>query len=432
MIPKHFFIVDTETTGFGKTDRVIEVAYTEYLNGEEIAQWSTMLDPEGCPITDGAFAAHGITVGQLAGKPKFIEIAPELCAVLSAGVIVIAHQADFDERMLRQEFEYIGVPMPKAQWLCSVGLARRLLPEMKSHKLQLLAAHFNVEVKSAHRALTDCRTLACVLDHLSQWETRMGTAAVAAQALVTFTPPVATSPVIALDQLPAVPDTGLIRRAMMALEQMQGKANEYLTLAATLTCTSDAEEERISKAILAFKKLESDAVAVRQSFTGELRTQTSTIEAAWRDQILNKLTAEIGKLTLLRQPWAMAKARAADDRRRAAEKEAEAVAMAEFTRVQQAGQTFDQANTIAEAVHEALVEAAIQIAPPPTRTVLGTVTDKLVYDVEIIDAKAVPQAYWSPDLAMIQRTVNAAKGELTIPGVLITQRLETSTRKKRA
>ncbi|MSY02506.1 MAG: hypothetical protein F2672_02225, partial [Actinobacteria bacterium] len=53
-----FAVVDTETTGFGKTDRIIEIGIVLVDGNEIIQEWETLINPER-DISNSNI--HGIT-----------------------------------------------------------------------------------------------------------------------------------------------------------------------------------------------------------------------------------------------------------------------------------------------------------------------------------------------------------------------------------
>ena len=41
-----FAVVDTETTGFGKTDRILEIGIVLVDGNEMVQEWETLINPE--------------------------------------------------------------------------------------------------------------------------------------------------------------------------------------------------------------------------------------------------------------------------------------------------------------------------------------------------------------------------------------------------
>jgi DNA polymerase-3 subunit epsilon len=89
-------------------------------------------------------------------------VLPELAEMLR-GRVLVAHNARFDERVLRQAFERAGLDWPDPPVLCTVALARRLAPLQQRRGLAALADGLGIEVAATHRALPDAETCARVL-----------------------------------------------------------------------------------------------------------------------------------------------------------------------------------------------------------------------------------------------------------------------------
>jgi DNA polymerase-3 subunit epsilon len=96
------------------------------------------------------------------GAPRFHEVAPRLTDVLQ-GRVFVAHNAAFDWRFVTAELERATGQRMEGRQLCTVRLARKLLPELSSRSLDSLALYFGLEIESRHRALDDAVATAEVL-----------------------------------------------------------------------------------------------------------------------------------------------------------------------------------------------------------------------------------------------------------------------------
>src|SRR5215208_2983557 len=156
-----FSVVDVETTGLSAIyDRVIEVAVVSVEGNEVVSRWSTLVDPR-VPVPPFITRLTGIHAGMLRGRPTFAEVAPRLREALGEGPLV-AHNASFDEPFLRHAFTRTGerLELPR---LCTLRLARRLLPRLRSYRLDGLLHHLGIEVGRRHRALADAEATAQLL-----------------------------------------------------------------------------------------------------------------------------------------------------------------------------------------------------------------------------------------------------------------------------
>jgi len=104
-------VLDTETTGLNPRsgDRIIEVGCVELINRRLTGNnFHRYVNPER-DSEEGALAVHGLTTEFLSDKPKFANIAAELCDYIG-GAEVIIHNAPFDIGFLDAEFKRLNVP----------------------------------------------------------------------------------------------------------------------------------------------------------------------------------------------------------------------------------------------------------------------------------------------------------------------------------
>jgi DNA polymerase-3 subunit epsilon len=155
--PDGYAVVDVETTGLGRDDRIVSAAvYRLDARGEVQDHWYSPVNPQRDP---GPVWIHGLTSEILADAPLFPEIADELAERLS-GRVLVAHNAIFDWSMLAREYARAESAPPVEQRLCTIVLSKELGLPLANHKLESLAAHFGVVQQRAHHALDDARVLA--------------------------------------------------------------------------------------------------------------------------------------------------------------------------------------------------------------------------------------------------------------------------------
>jgi DNA polymerase-3 subunit epsilon len=155
--PDGYAVVDVETTGLGRDDRIVSAAvYRLGSRGEVQDHWYSPVNPERDP---GPVWIHGLTGAMLADAPLFPEIAAELAERL-AGRVLVAHNAVFDWSMLAREYARARSAAPVEHRLCTIVLAKELRLPLANHKLASLAAHYGVRQRRAHHALDDARVLA--------------------------------------------------------------------------------------------------------------------------------------------------------------------------------------------------------------------------------------------------------------------------------
>jgi len=91
----------------------------------------------------------------LRNAPKFYEIAKRILEI-TEGCIIVAHNAQFDSRILRTEFKRLGFDYSR-ETLCTVELAKDLIPDQASYSLGKLTRALGIPVSDRHRASGDAQ-----------------------------------------------------------------------------------------------------------------------------------------------------------------------------------------------------------------------------------------------------------------------------------
>src|SRR5204862_4317276 len=127
---------DLETTGGSAAfDRVMELAAIRFEHGAVVERFERLVEP-GIPIPPFVTRLTGINAELTRGKPRLDKLLPELRRIVD-GAVVVSHNASFDCGFLSQAFVRAGVPWEGAR-LCTLRLARRLLPGLPSYRLDSL------------------------------------------------------------------------------------------------------------------------------------------------------------------------------------------------------------------------------------------------------------------------------------------------------
>ncbi|WP_292891190.1 exonuclease domain-containing protein [Nonlabens sp.] len=148
-----YAIIDVETTG-GKYNEegITEVAIYKFDGHEIVDQFASLINPEK-EIQPFVVKLTGINNAMLKRAPKFYEVAKRIIEI-TEGVTLVAHNADFDHRMLRLEFDRLGFDYMRPT-LCTVELAQSLLPEQNSFNLGKLTKALGIPITDRHRATGD-------------------------------------------------------------------------------------------------------------------------------------------------------------------------------------------------------------------------------------------------------------------------------------
>ena len=149
---------DIETTGLSnKTCKIIEIGAVKIKQGEIIDRMDIFVDPE-CPIPPEITELTSLTEEMVAGAPKEREAIEEFLA-FAGDRLLIAHNANFDVGFIRVAAERHDIPFTNS-FLDTVGLSKYVNPELKKHKLDVIAKHYGLDEFHHHRASDDAETLA--------------------------------------------------------------------------------------------------------------------------------------------------------------------------------------------------------------------------------------------------------------------------------
>tara|TARA_X000001036_G_scaffold437467_1_gene482866 strand:- start:960 stop:1343 length:384 start_codon:yes stop_codon:yes gene_type:complete len=92
----------------------------------------------------------GISNEMLVNKPLFSDLAAEIDD-FTKGSIFVAHNANFDYRVLKKEFDRINKKFIR-KILCTIELSKKVFPDEKSYSLGKLVSSLGIDIKNRHRA----------------------------------------------------------------------------------------------------------------------------------------------------------------------------------------------------------------------------------------------------------------------------------------
>lgn len=165
-----YIALDTETTGFGPSARIIEIALVVFEKGQVIDSYETFLNPEGVAWESDsvkqAMEVNKIPIASLADAPKFKDVFKDLSFYLRESDVWAAHNIEFDLRMLHQEQVRLMLDEPLLEpklAVCTKLMSFCLHPTEAGHKLAEVAPRWGVVQEGAHRAASDAITCGRIL-----------------------------------------------------------------------------------------------------------------------------------------------------------------------------------------------------------------------------------------------------------------------------
>ncbi|MGB5555194.1 MAG: exonuclease domain-containing protein [Flavobacteriaceae bacterium] len=148
-----YTILDIETTG-GKYNEegITEIAIHKFDGHAVVDTFISLVNPEK-DIQPFVVNLTGINNKMLQTAPKFHEVAKRIVEI-TEDTVVVAHNAQFDYRILRTEFRRLGYNFER-KTLCTVDLSKTLLPDAESYSLGKLVRSLGIPVSDRHRANGD-------------------------------------------------------------------------------------------------------------------------------------------------------------------------------------------------------------------------------------------------------------------------------------
>lgn len=158
-----YVVVDVETTGGSPLggDRITEFCAVTVAGGSIRDVYETLVNPER-PIPAAVTRLTRITWDMVRRAPTIRDVAPRIAEVLR-GHLFVAHNATFDWRFVSSELSRYGGQVVAGERLCTVKLARAVLPQVRRRSLDSLAYYFGIDNHARHRAAGDAVATAKVL-----------------------------------------------------------------------------------------------------------------------------------------------------------------------------------------------------------------------------------------------------------------------------
>lgn len=161
-------VIDFETTGLSpaRGDRATEIAAVILERGKVVGRYQSLMNA-GVPIPPFIESLTGISNRMIQDAPPVAEVMREVAGFVGDYPIV-AHNAAFDSKFW--DAELAGVQRTRTQdFVCSLLLSRRILPDAPSHKLGRLVEFAGLPVAGRyHRALADAEMAASLLVYLEE------------------------------------------------------------------------------------------------------------------------------------------------------------------------------------------------------------------------------------------------------------------------
>lgn len=161
--PAAYAVFDCETTGTDPgVDEIVSLAVVRLdADGAETTRYARLVRPSR-PIPAESTAVHGIADKDVAGAPRFAEIAEELLGLLE-GAVFVAHNVGFDLPMVQHAFAGAGIDYRPGAVACTLEAFRLVEPLADNHRLQSICERRGIPLEGAHEATSDVLATAALL-----------------------------------------------------------------------------------------------------------------------------------------------------------------------------------------------------------------------------------------------------------------------------
>ena len=159
-------VFDIETTGLSvKNCKITEIGAVKIKDGEVIDVFNTFVNPE-IPIPEEIVTLTGITDEMVADAPPVRDALEAFFDFIGdrgseKKKLLVAHNASFDMGFIRYAAQECGFEF-KNPYLDTVALSRYINPNLKKHKLDVLAEYYDLGDFNHHRACDDAAMLAAI------------------------------------------------------------------------------------------------------------------------------------------------------------------------------------------------------------------------------------------------------------------------------
>ncbi|MBQ8248978.1 MAG: PolC-type DNA polymerase III [Clostridia bacterium] len=156
-----YCVFDIETTGLSSQSCHITEIGAVLMQGNEVIDRFNIFSNPGEHIPENITELTGITDEMVADAPDN-EAAVRAFLEFAGKRILVAHNASFDVSFIRKVAEDFRIEFTNP-YMDTVAMSRYVNPDLKKHKLDILANYFNLGEFNHHRACDDAEILAKIL-----------------------------------------------------------------------------------------------------------------------------------------------------------------------------------------------------------------------------------------------------------------------------
>ncbi len=151
----NYTVIDIETTGLNwKFNKILEISALKVRNKKIVEEFSELINPHE---TIPSFISNltGITDDMAKDAEELEEVLKKFKEFLKDDIIV-GHNVNFDINFLYDNFDLVLGENLSNDFIDTLRISRKLLPELDNHKLDNLIKYYKIIERDKHRALNDC------------------------------------------------------------------------------------------------------------------------------------------------------------------------------------------------------------------------------------------------------------------------------------
>ena len=153
--PESYVVLDIETTGFSADlDEIIELSAIKVQENKIIKEFSQLINPQR-QVSSYITNLTGISEQMLTKAPIITDVLLDFKNFISDNIIM-GHNVTFDIGFINNKLQKHFNSSIDNDYIDTLTIARKFLPNLKSKKLGQIASYFNLNTDGMHRGLKDC------------------------------------------------------------------------------------------------------------------------------------------------------------------------------------------------------------------------------------------------------------------------------------
>ena len=166
-IPDSFVVFDIETTGLNTSyNEIIEIGAIKVENNKVVDTFHKLIKPIR-KIPSFITNLTGITNEMVEDKEDIKKVLIDFLNFIENNILV-GHNVNFDINFVYDKLVEQELPHLTNNYVDTLRLSRKLLKNIRNHKLGDLALYYNISYEGAHRGLQDAEITLKVLEKLEE------------------------------------------------------------------------------------------------------------------------------------------------------------------------------------------------------------------------------------------------------------------------